>query len=222
MDFSVKSFEVGPVAANCYILKDNDSNEGMVIDPGGNPDKILTAIKEMGVEVKLIALTHGHFDHIGGLDKVKKALNVPVAIHEADGEMLIDAKKNLSAFVGAPGEMEEADVLLKDGDNISFGGCSLKVIILRDIPQAVCASMGAVPYLVGIPSLRALSAVRISLAAVPRIFWIPSATDLPRYPMPPRSSPATARLPPWKSSGKQIRFSEKLIIYTQDTLQLCN
>ncbi|HCP95378.1 MAG TPA: MBL fold metallo-hydrolase, partial [Anaerovibrio sp.] len=51
MDFSVKSFEVGPVAANCYILKDNDSNEGMVIDPGGNPDKILSAIKEMGVEV---------------------------------------------------------------------------------------------------------------------------------------------------------------------------
>ena len=128
MDFSVKSFEVGPVAANCYILKDNDSNEGMVIDPGGNPDKILTAIKEMGVEVKLIALTHGHFDHIGGLDKVKNALNVPVAIHEADGEMLTDAKKNLSAFVGAPGEMEKADVLLKDGDNISFGGCSLKVI----------------------------------------------------------------------------------------------
>ena len=128
MDFSVKSFEVGPVAANCYILKDNDSNEGMVIDPGGNPDKILSAIKEMGVEVKLIALTHGHFDHIGGLDKVKKALNVPVAIHEEDGEMLTDAKKNLSAFVGAPGEMEAADVLLKDGDNISFGGCSLKVI----------------------------------------------------------------------------------------------
>ena len=128
MDFSVKSFEVGPVAANCYILKDNDSNEGMVIDPGGNPDKILSAIKEMGVEVKLIALTHGHFDHIGGLDKVKNALNVPVAIHEADGEMLTDAKKNLSAFVGAPGEMEAADVLLKDGDNISFGGCSLKVI----------------------------------------------------------------------------------------------
>ena len=128
MDFSVKSFEVGPVAANCYILKDNDSNEGMVIDPGGNPEKILSAIKDMGVEVKLIALTHGHFDHIGGLDKVKNALNVPVAIHEADGEMLTDAKKNLSAFVGAPGEMEAADVLLKDGDNISFGGCSLKVI----------------------------------------------------------------------------------------------
>ena len=60
MDFSVKSFEVGTVAANCYILKDNDSNEGMVIDPGGNPEKILSAIKEIGVEVKLIALTHGH------------------------------------------------------------------------------------------------------------------------------------------------------------------
>jgi glyoxylase-like metal-dependent hydrolase (beta-lactamase superfamily II) len=128
MDFSVKSFEVGPVAANCYILKDNNSSAGMVIDPGGNPSKLLSAIKEMGVEVKLIALTHGHFDHIGGLKEVKQALNVPVAIHEADGDMLTDARKNLSAFVGVPGEMEEADVLLKDGDNISFGGCSLKVI----------------------------------------------------------------------------------------------
>ena len=128
MDFSVKSFEVGPVAANCYILKDNNSSAGMVIDPGGNPSKLLSAIKEMGVEVKLIALTHGHFDHIGGLKEVKQALNVPVAIHEEDGDMLTDARKNLSAFVGVPGEMEEADVLLKDGDNISFGGCSLKVI----------------------------------------------------------------------------------------------
>ncbi|WP_037325500.1 MBL fold metallo-hydrolase [Anaerovibrio sp. RM50] len=128
MDFSVKSFEVGPVAANCYILKDNNSNAGVVIDPGGNPEKILSAIKEMGVEVKFIALTHGHFDHIGGLKDVKKALDVPVLIHEYDGDMLIDAKRNLSAFVGAPGEMEAADVLLKDGDNISFGDCSLRVI----------------------------------------------------------------------------------------------
>ncbi|MCR5176124.1 MAG: MBL fold metallo-hydrolase [Anaerovibrio sp.] len=128
MEFSVTGFEVGPIAANCYILKDNNSREGIVIDPGGNPDTILASIKDQDVEVKLIALTHGHFDHIGGVKELKKSLKVPVAIHAADGDMLTDGKKNLSAFMGVAKEMDAADILLQDGDNISFGSCNLQVI----------------------------------------------------------------------------------------------
>ena len=128
MDFSVKTMVVGPVGTNCYILKDNNSSEGMIIDPGDNTEGILAYIKENDIDVKLIALTHGHFDHIGAVEELRQSLAVPVAVHEADADMITDGRKNLSAFMGAIVETEPADIILRDGDCISFGKCSLRVI----------------------------------------------------------------------------------------------
>lgn len=126
--FSIKSFQVGPIEVNCYILKDNASNAGLVIDPGDEAEIILHYIRENNIDVKLIVNTHGHFDHIGANDKLRKALGVELAIHEADASMLTSARENLSAFMGVNAEFKSADKLLKDGDKISFGGCTLKVI----------------------------------------------------------------------------------------------
>ena len=129
MDFSVKTLVAGMVGTNCYILKDNSTDEGMVIDPGDNAKGILAYIEEAGIDVKLVALTHGHFDHIGAVDELREKLKVPVAIHKDDADMLTDGKKNLSAFTGGGlVEGKPADILLNDGDNISFGKCTLRVI----------------------------------------------------------------------------------------------
>ena len=128
MDFSVKTMVVGPVGTNCYILKDNNSSEGMIIDPGDNTERILAYIKANDIDVKLIALIHGHFDHIGAVEELRQSLAVPVAVHEADADMITDGRKNLSAFMGAIVETEPADIILRDGDCISFGKCSLRVI----------------------------------------------------------------------------------------------
>ena len=128
MDFSVNALAVGPIGVNCYILKDDSSNEGIVIDAGGNADKILSVINKEDIDVKMLVLTHGHFDHIGAVDELREELNVPLAVHEADAQMITDGRLNLSAFVGELMEKKPADIMLHDGDTVSFGRCSLKVI----------------------------------------------------------------------------------------------
>ncbi len=117
----IKRIPAGIYAANCYIIYSEDRKEGIVIDPGGDVDEILASIEEDELKIKYIILTHGHADHIGGIVSLKKALSVPVMIHEDDREMLIDGNKNLSTMM-AMGTIEvEPDMLLKDGDIIEFG-----------------------------------------------------------------------------------------------------
>ncbi len=73
----VERLTVGPLDVNCYILWDEKSNEAIVIDPGAEPDRILDAVKQLGVTVKMIVNTHGHIDHIGANKEVKAALGCP-------------------------------------------------------------------------------------------------------------------------------------------------
>ncbi len=128
--FTVKKFVVGPIDVNCYILKDKESAEAIIIDPGDEGEMILDFIQKSDMKVKYIVNTHGHFDHIGADDVLRDALGAEVVIHEADAGMLTDAMGNLSAaFTGGTGfTLKPADKKLKDGDVITFGDCSLEVI----------------------------------------------------------------------------------------------
>jgi hydroxyacylglutathione hydrolase len=115
-----------PVTAfqqNCTILYDADSKLGVVVDPGGDVDQIDAAIKEKGLKVEAIWLTHGHLDHAGGAMRLKALLNVDiVGPHEADLPLLHNITSRAAAF-GVPGSMEDAtpDRFLSDGDSVSFG-----------------------------------------------------------------------------------------------------
>lgn len=128
MEYSLKVIPVGPIDVNCYILKDNNSSAGLVIDPGGNPERILKYIQENKIDVKLIVNTHGHWDHIGAVDELRDALGCQLAIHSEDAEMLTTVSSSLATYFGVTGGRRPAEVELKDGDVISFGSCSLKVI----------------------------------------------------------------------------------------------
>lgn len=118
----------GIYAANCYIVFDESTSNGIVVDPGGDVDDILASITENDIEVKHIILTHGHGDHIGGVVGLKEALGASVMIHELDKDMLIDGTKNLSTVM-AMGSIEiEPDRLLKDGDVLNVGDLNIEII----------------------------------------------------------------------------------------------
>ncbi|MEE0777283.1 MAG: MBL fold metallo-hydrolase, partial [Bacillota bacterium] len=107
---------------------DENTKEGIVIDPGGSSDLVLKKVDELGMKVVAIVDTHVHWDHIGANVAVAEATGAPVYIHENDAEYLTDPTKNISSMLGTQSQAKAADVILHEGDNVSFGSCKLEVI----------------------------------------------------------------------------------------------
>lgn len=122
--------EVGALGTNCYIVYCNNTKEGVVIDPGGDGEKIIEVIKKNEIDIKYILNTHGHHDHIGANKILKEYTNKDLLIHENDSEMLTSSKDNFSLFLGEVDCGPAADGYLKEGDIVKFGECSLEVIHL--------------------------------------------------------------------------------------------
>ena len=118
----------GALLENAYIATDGDSGTAIVIDPGDDARKIEEQIDRLGLEVSYILLTHGHADHIGAVDELRKRYHAKVAVHEKDAEMLTSGTANLSSFMGRPFSIGPADILLKDGDTINAGNLTLRVL----------------------------------------------------------------------------------------------
>ena len=89
---------------------------------------VLKKVDELGMRVVAIVDTHGHWDHIGANVAVAEATGAPVYIHENDAEYLTDPTKNISSMLGTQSQAKAADVILHEGDNVSFGSCKLEVI----------------------------------------------------------------------------------------------
>lgn len=118
----------GIYAANCYLIYDEISKEGIIVDPGGDADDIINKIEELGLKIKNIVLTHGHGDHIAAVLPLREYTKAKVAVHRDDAYLLKDGRKNFSSSM-AMGTVEfEADILLKEEDTIEFGNILCKVI----------------------------------------------------------------------------------------------
>ena len=105
-----KCVQSGIYGANCYIVSTDDGS--FMIDPGG-----MDVVPHIPADLKAIVLTHGHFDHIGGVDAVLAVKKVPIYIHEKDAHMLTDTVQNLSAALGGYRfTATPADQRLHDGD----------------------------------------------------------------------------------------------------------
>lgn len=128
MSFSVDTLVVGPIEENCYVLKDDATGEGIIIDAGDNGQEILNYVRDKGIDVKLLVNTHGHWDHIGAVDVLREALRVPLAIHGEDASMLTVDEEEMSVYSTFAGRKKPAEILLKDGDTVNFGKSGLKVM----------------------------------------------------------------------------------------------
>jgi hydroxyacylglutathione hydrolase len=123
-----KGLMVGLLEVNCYILGDEETKEAVVIDPGGDEEKILEALKYAELNLKYIIDTHGHFDHVDANQPLKEATGAKIAIHEADAQMLSQPSAEAMFFTGNRVRVSQADLLLKEDDLISFGPYRLKVL----------------------------------------------------------------------------------------------
>ncbi|MDK2835588.1 MAG: hydroxyacylglutathione hydrolase [Thermosediminibacterales bacterium] len=137
---------VGAYQANCYIIGCEKTQKGLVIDPGAEAKRIIQHIDKLGLKVEQIVLTHGHIDHIGGVEELRKTYKAKVAIHEADAPMLTDSMKNLS-FYTENAIKSSADVLLKHGDLLEVGQLKLKVIHTPGhTPGGICLLMDDIVF----------------------------------------------------------------------------
>jgi glyoxylase-like metal-dependent hydrolase (beta-lactamase superfamily II) len=123
----LQKLELGSFASNCYIVGDENSKDGIIIDPGDEGATIMKQVKALGLKIKVIVLTHSHIDHIGGLAEVKKATGAEIAIHESEAPFLLKQPWRLDFMPPTP-PAPPADRLLKDGDVITVGKLKFKVL----------------------------------------------------------------------------------------------
>ena len=107
---------------NCTILFDGESKHGVVIDPGGDVERIQQAITDNGLTIEAIWLTHGHIDHAGGAMDLKDALNVDIIGSHKDDAPLLNALEQQSEMFGVDAVRNVVpDQWLEEGDTVSFG-----------------------------------------------------------------------------------------------------
>jgi glyoxylase-like metal-dependent hydrolase (beta-lactamase superfamily II) len=120
---------VGVFAENCWIIGSQTTREGIVIDPGDQAEDILRLAEDMGLNIKVIANTHAHIDHILGVRGVQEATGARFLLHSNELEIARGSVQAAAHMLGQPVEPPpEPDALLAEGDEVEVAGVKLKVI----------------------------------------------------------------------------------------------
>lgn len=127
MNLAIRMMVLGPVQTNCFFLINEDTKEVLVIDPADHAQKIIEWIKSENLKPVAILLTHGHFDHIMGVEGIRKEYGIPVYASRDEVDVLAKPQLNVSTMMGAYLSMN-ADELFCDGDVLELAGMKLKVI----------------------------------------------------------------------------------------------
>ncbi|AXH99014.1 MBL fold metallo-hydrolase [Sporosarcina sp. PTS2304] len=118
----VHTYPLGPIQTNCYIVVDDQKN-CLVFDPGYDGEALLAELRKLSVKPLAVLLTHAHFDHIGAVDTVRDAYNIPVYLHVAEKKWMSDAMLNGSGKYPVLPDVvcKPADILLEDEKSLEIG-----------------------------------------------------------------------------------------------------
>jgi hydroxyacylglutathione hydrolase len=124
----VRSFTVGPVQENCYLVRaDSAAARAVIVDPGEEHERLLAGARALGVEIEAILITHCHFDHIGAVAPVARATGAPVFCPEIERGVLADVMRWVPPGFG-PFESYQAEHLLAGGERLDLAGLDVDVI----------------------------------------------------------------------------------------------
>lgn len=123
----IEHYVVGVVGTNCYFAVNEDTKECLIIDPGDNANMLAGKIAVGEYTPVAILLTHGHFDHIMGVEGLRAQFDIPVYVHEDDADMLEHPELNACAMIGATVSLK-ADRTVKDDDILNLAGMEIHVM----------------------------------------------------------------------------------------------
>jgi hydroxyacylglutathione hydrolase len=121
----IKKIAAGVLAVNCYICFEEQNKEAFILDPGGDADAILEAIKELDAKVSFVLLTHGHFDHTGAAVELSKYFNVPIYINKKDMEFI---EKRDQLFIMNGYENDINILFIDEASTFNIGKLPIKCI----------------------------------------------------------------------------------------------
>lgn len=124
------NIHVGMLDTNCYVMKNEENNEGIIVDPGADASRILNAVQELKlVKVAAILVTHAHGDHIGALEEVRQATKAPVYISDKDAPALADPDANLIRWLGMDTKIGKPEFTVEDEEEIEVAGMKFKCLL---------------------------------------------------------------------------------------------
>jgi glyoxylase-like metal-dependent hydrolase (beta-lactamase superfamily II) len=121
-------FTVGPVQENTYLVRGDDADRAVMIDPGDEPELLLGAEEQLGVTLDAILLTHTHFDHIGAVAPVARATGAPVYCPKLEVEVLADIMAYVPWEGFGPFESYDADETVEGGERLQLAGFDIDVV----------------------------------------------------------------------------------------------
>ena len=122
----VEQYVVGPIQTNCYFAVNEDTRETLIVDPGADASRLTKLLEKEGLKPVAILLTHGHFDHAGGVEELAERFHIPVYAEEHERRTLEDPALNLSGWEGRE-TVYHADHYLSDEQEIDLAGFHIRV-----------------------------------------------------------------------------------------------
>lgn len=123
----IERFVLGSLGTNCYLIENEETKELVIVDPATCPDYMVEHVKSNGYTPKAILLTHGHFDHVMGIEGWLKEFDIPVFLYEKEKEVLADPRLNLSYMFGTNYSFENGQGV-EDGEILEIAGFKFQVI----------------------------------------------------------------------------------------------